>query len=237
MAIFKHKLLHYLRWKIFGDYPRLSYSRAGEDAILMEIFEGKNMGFFVDVGCYDPIIGSNTYGFYLNGWSGINIDPNERAIELFNKSRTRDINVHSAVDLTEGHIDYYSFNEAGFDQMNTISESFKEFAQNEFNLTVKSKTKVACQTLEHILDQYLPAGKTIDFLSIDVEGKDLEVVQSNNWQKYRPVAVVTEVTGTLSELDSFEITKFMKSVNYEPVAFNLVTTQRGNIFFKSIESK
>ncbi len=51
---------------------------------------------------------------------------------------------------------------------------------------------IPTRPLADILDEYLPANQTIDFLTVDVEGLDLAVLRSNNWQKYRPVVILTE---------------------------------------------
>jgi hypothetical protein len=65
--------------------------------ILKSIFTRSKPGFYVDVGAYDPQMMSNTHHFYLQGWRGINIDPNPKSIEEFNKLRTRDINLELAI--------------------------------------------------------------------------------------------------------------------------------------------
>ncbi|BDH60815.1 hypothetical protein MTP04_09450 [Lysinibacillus sp. PLM2] len=75
-------------------YSKVTYSQFGEDILIGSIlhklkFKGK--GFFIDVGAYHPYKFSNTYKFYLDGWSGINIDPTPYKTTLFDFFRSRDI--------------------------------------------------------------------------------------------------------------------------------------------------
>jgi hypothetical protein len=66
------------------------------------------------------------------------------------------------------------------------------------------------------LDKYIPPGQEIDFLSVDVEGLDYDVLLSNNWQKYRPKVIVVEVKGkTIEDILKSEIYMFLKGKNYE----------------------
>ena len=83
----------YYRPKIF--FPKKTYSMFGEDLIVKDFFKKKKKGFYVDVGCYHPLEGSNTYLLYKRGWNGINLDINTLSIELFNVARKEDLNVNA----------------------------------------------------------------------------------------------------------------------------------------------
>ena len=114
------KYLYYLfyRTKIF--FPLNTYSTFGEDLILEKFLKKKN-GFYVDIGCYHPYEGNNTYLLYKKGWTGINIDLNPYSIELFNFSRPNDINLNFAVSLSSKKIKFYYRKE--INMLNTIIES------------------------------------------------------------------------------------------------------------------
>jgi len=71
MNILKYFYHMYYRPKIF--FPKKTYSMYGEDLFIKEFFKKKQIGFYVDVGCYHPIDGSNTYLLYKKGWKGVNI--------------------------------------------------------------------------------------------------------------------------------------------------------------------
>ena len=85
----------FYRPKIF--YPKRSYSMLGEDLIVEKFFKNKKNGFYVDVGCYHPIDGNNTYLLSKKGWSGINIDLNAISINLFDRTRKNDSNLNIAI--------------------------------------------------------------------------------------------------------------------------------------------
>ena len=66
------------------------YSFSGVDAIIENIFRNKKKGFYVDVGCQNPIKNNNTYLLHKKGWFGLNIDLDKDNIDIFNVSRPND---------------------------------------------------------------------------------------------------------------------------------------------------
>ena len=74
--------------------------------------------------------------------------------------------------------------------------------------------------LQDILNQHLPSGTVgIDFFSIDVEGLDLEVLESNDWQKFAPDFIVAECLNTsLMDLQNDPVCKFLSAQGYIPLA-------------------
>jgi len=176
---------------------RISYAQEGEDLILSRIFEvlGVKKGFFVDVGAHHPFRFSNTYYFYKRGWTGINIDACPGTMKLFRFLRPRDITIECGVSSKEGILTYYSFNEPA---LNTFSEVE---AQNKKSSRYKvvNQIQIPVVTLKRILDENLPLGKKIDFMSIDVEGFDHEVICSNDWRKYQPTIIALELLNSSIE--------------------------------------
>ena len=57
---------------------------------------------------------------------------------------------------------------------------------------VVGQISVKTRPLHSVLDEFMPKGQSIDFLSVDVEGFDLEVLRSNDWTRHRPAVVVVE---------------------------------------------
>ena len=82
-------ILYYLfyRPKIF--FPKKSYSTFGEDIFLQKFFKRQKKGFYIDIGCYHPLLGNNTYLLYKKGWHGLNFDVSEKTIELFDFFRKK----------------------------------------------------------------------------------------------------------------------------------------------------
>ena len=177
---------------LFERYWVESFSQEGEDMLLRKIFENSKPGFYVDVGAHHPKRFSNTYYFYKRKWKGINIDAAPGRMEQFNISRKRDINIEAAVSNESKELTFYIFEEPA---LNTLDKELagQRLAEKKNKLT--GKIKVQTRTLADILNEHMLPNKKIDFISVDVEGFDLEVLASNDWQKFRPKFVVVECFG------------------------------------------
>ena len=207
---FIKRILSIAQW---DQWHNRSWSQEGEDQILRRIFEGKSKGFYIDVGAHHPRRFSNTNFFYLQGWSGINIDAMPGSMKSFNKNRPRDINIEVGIGLKESKLDYYIFNEPA---LNGFSEelSIKRNGPNSL-YKLNEIVKVNVLPLSKILDINLPSGQIIDFLSVDVEGLDFEVLSSNDWTKYRPKIVLAEILSTnLLDIEQSSIGRLMAEVGY-----------------------
>lgn len=196
-------------------YFNLYYSQEGEDIILRKIFEGKTNGFYIDIGAHHPIRFSNTYYLYQEGWSGINIDPIPGIMERFNKIRPRDINLEIGISEKEQILTYNIFNEQALNTFN-IEEAKLKDGSNSGLFYITEKKEVRTYPLSDILNQYIKENQQIDFLSIDVEGLDLEVLMSNDWTKYRPHYILVEELRTDIEniIKDSKIFAFLKEHNY-----------------------
>ena len=169
--------------------PNICYSQNGEDLILNRFLDNKKEGFFVDVGAHHPIRFSNTYLFYKKGWTGINIDAMPGSMTQFNKIRPKDINIEIGVGLKNDQLTFYQFNESA---LNTFSKK-EALSKNKDGYEIIKSNLVQVESLENLLDKYMPKNTKIDFLNIDVEGKDEEVLISNNWEKYNPNYILVEI--------------------------------------------
>lgn len=213
------KVLPFYSWiyrkisaKILDD-GHLFYSQDGEDCVMGYFFQTNKNGFYVDVGAHHPKYLSNTYRAYKIGWSGINIDPMPGFAEKFKKVRPRDICLEMGVSKTQDRLSYYSFETP---EMNTFSEEEANESLSEGNKLL-AKIDIDTLPLSSILDQSLPEGKNIDFLSVDVEGFDMIVLESNNWDKYLPRAIAIEemrYTAIEDIIKESEIYKYLASKGY-----------------------
>lgn len=191
------------RWVRFSDdkeHVEFFFSQLGEDAYLQRYYAHKawertgdmrqlQVGFYVDVGAYAPKLFSNTYWFYKHGWRGITIDPTPGTAAEFDRWRPRDKNLELAISDTQGTLTFYRFRHAGL--VNTLSKVHAdEWAQRVRH--APEETVVRTVRLEQVLEEHLPAGQQIDFLSVDAEGHDYQVLKSNDWKRFRPELVVVE---------------------------------------------
>ncbi len=212
----KSIVLKYLPLHHYKSYR--SYSQDGEDMILKAFYENKKgyKGFYVDVGAHHPVRYSNTYYFYNKGWRGINIEPTPTAIKPFKILRSRDINLNVGVGATRDNLTFYCFNEPA---LNTFSEEVAlSVDQKDNKYKITRRVKVEVLPLRDILASHLPKGVKIDFMSIDVEGLDFEVLKSNDWDKYSPEYLLVEGHLEFEEIFSYDIYQYLLERNYKLVA-------------------
>jgi len=206
------ELLKNLKKNYLGRFAFASYSQEGEDMILRRMFERKSIGFYVDVGSHHPKRFSNTYFFYQRGWTGINIDAMPGSMKFFQKFRNKDINLEIPIASKEQVLTFFSFNEPA---LNSFSKELSRARDGKNGYFIKDEIHLSTQLLSTVLDNFLPNGTEIDFLSIDVEGFDLDVLYSNNWEKYKPKAILIEILSTdLAEIEHNEIAIFLKAKGY-----------------------
>lgn len=203
-----------------------SFSAAGEDMILRHILgSDKQDGFYLDVGAFHPVKASNTYFFYLYGWRGINIEPRPGSKKLFDKIRPKDINLEIGISEEPGELTYYFIGEDS--SINSFSPGFLE--QMGMLGEVIRKVSVPVLPLREVLDQHLPNGQPIHFMNVDVEGYDLQVLKSNDWERFRPKLLVVEDSAV--EAQQSEIVRFMKEEGYNVCAQNVIILNQLNEYF------
>ncbi|MGP1383595.1 MAG: FkbM family methyltransferase [Thainema sp.] len=192
-------------------YAHKSYSQEGEDMILRRIFEHQKLGFYVDVGAHHPKRFSNTYFFYKRGWKGINIDAMPGSMRLFRVYRPRDINIEAAISNKSEDLTYFVFNETA---LNTFDSELAQTRNLELYKLI-NKQAVKTQTLANVLKKYLPENQKIDIISIDVEGLDLNVLESNEWELFRPKCVLIEQAKfSLDHAQESQTYQFLSSRGY-----------------------
>ena len=197
----------------FDSYALKSYSQEGEDMVLRRLFEKQKTGFYVDVGAHHPKRFSNTYFFYKLGWRGINVDAMPGSMTAFNRMRPRDINIEKPVSNKKQLLTYYAFNEPA---LNGFSKELSEERDGKGSYFVKFTKDIETSTLEEILDDNLPKVQSIDFLSIDVEGLDFNVLRSTNLEKYHPKVILVEIlNSSLADIQISKIYQFLTDAGYE----------------------
>lgn len=196
-------------WRVLTDpFARLAYSQEGEDLILERLFEKHVQGFYVDVGAHHPTRFSNTYIFYLKGWSGLNIDAAPGSMKAFQKVRPRDTNIEVAVAGKQQSLSFHIYNDEALNS--AIPPEARGIDRSHHQLV--RKVDVPARPLAEILAEKLPDEQHIDFLTIDVEGMDLQVLGSNDWKRFRPTYVLAEEVRGIG--DETSIMKYMNAQHY-----------------------
>jgi FkbM family methyltransferase len=158
-------------------------SQFGEEKFILSFFNKSYKGKFVDIGCFHPTRHNNTFTMYKNGWSGINIDLNPLTIDLFNFIRSKDININAAISDNEENKTLYFVDE--LNTQNTLEFNHISFLKNHHNLKEEeiSRQTIKTRRLDKILDSY--NFNDIDFMNIDVEGHELNILNSIDFLKYK----------------------------------------------------
>jgi FkbM family methyltransferase len=165
----------------------VSYAENAEDVLLRRAFPGER-GYYVDIGAYHPTENSVTKHFYDKGWSGINIEPQRHFCQLLAAERPRDVNLELAVGTQTGPVQLITY--PGLEALGTMSQ---EVVREHQRLDLTSVTvQVEVVQLESVLEQYVE--QPIDFLKIDVEGKEADVLESFDLTRWRPRVFVIEAT-------------------------------------------
>lgn len=201
-------LLKKIKKKITKE-KKVSYAQGGEDMILNTLFSGIKNGIYLDIGANSPFDQSNTAYFYKKGWTGFNIDANPDSIELLNKHRKRDSNILAFVSNSNEVINYNFYKISLYNGSNNANEIPSELIKQQ---------QIRSLTFQEIAQKY-KIKNNIDFVSIDAEGHDLQVLKSVDLSKFQPKAVVIESFDYLIEksLDN-AISDYFKKHNYHFIA-------------------
>jgi FkbM family methyltransferase len=204
-------LLEYVRHK-------KSYAQDGEDVVLASFYEEQKnyRGFFVDVGAHHPVRFSNTWMFYRKGWRGINIDPTPGSMRPFRWLRSGDTNLEIGIGQEAATMRFYCFNDPA---LNTFDPEVAKKRDTGRPYRVIKTVDVPILPLRAVFEQHLKPSQVIDFMTIDVEGLDLQVLQSNDWGRFRPrYLLVEDVTFDPNQPQEADIYQYLKTVRYHLVA-------------------
>ena len=192
-------------------------SQFGEDKFLYNLFEKNYVGKYLDVGCFHPTKHNNTSLFYKNGWQGINIDLNPLTIDLFNFMRPNDININTAISSEESEKTLFFLSENN--TQNTLSENQILFLKKHHNLRDDEiiKKKIKTRRLDNILEEN--NFHNIDFMNLDVEGHELEVLKTINFKKTKLKYVCIEMINhnDLSIKNSDQILELLETNKFEQI--------------------
>ena len=200
---YKTYLYYRLIYKEKYYIKRKTYAQQGEDLFIFNYMKKKKIvnGTYVDLGAFHPIKYSNTCLLFNNGWSGLNIDLNQTAIDYFDIVRPKDNNICCAISNKEEKIKV--FINSIFSPINTINKKhakkFNFVSKNELSYTVKAKKfNSICK-------------KKFDFLDIDIEGSDFMVLKSINLKYFKPKLICIEI---LDINYLIKIKKYLIKLNY-----------------------
>ena len=181
--------------------PSYHFGEFAEDVFIGRLLKSINNGKYVDVGCYHPFKGSLTAKLYQKKWSGINIDISKTSIDLFKMARKKDINLNCAISNFNGKT--FFFQNGPINQQNSLLKSNQD----------QIKVDINCYTLNAVLENN--GYNYFDYLNVDVEGTELDVIQGINLKKYNPKLITIENNKLIpEEYFKSEIFKLLDQNNY-----------------------
>ena len=190
-------------------------SQFGEEKSLNKLLKNRNKGTYLDVGCFHPTKFNNTNMLYRSGWSGINIDLNPLTIDLFNFIRPRDINVCAA--LSNKNKKTKLFYHHDLSSQNTLNKNHVKWMEGNFRLKDLTTKIIKTQKLKDILNKF--SIKKIDFINIDIEGNEYEVISSINLNKYKTKVICIEMLeyNKIQKNNKIKIIKHLKRKGFKKV--------------------
>ncbi len=211
-----------------------SYSQFGEDRIVDNLREDlaiKNFSY-LDIGANNPQFISNTFLFYEKGMRGVLIEPNRSLCGKLKRERPEDtiLNVGIGTGENQAEADFYQFG-AEADGLSTFSkteaEHWETVGMNGKKFKVEQVLRMPLLNVNHVVENYFT--ECPDFVSIDVEGWDLQILETFDFERFAPAIFCVETLAYKPDGSTYrltEINEFFEKAGY----FSFAETYANNIF-------
>lgn len=170
--------------------PRKSYSQCGEDIIVDFILHhlSSKALTYLDIGAHHPMHISNTYLFYCKGGHGVCIEPDPVLFKEFRRWRGRDTCLNVGIGASdEMSADFYVMSTKSLSTFSrNEAERYTEYGKQKIEKIIK----IPLVSVNNILNDYFPLAP--DFVSLDVEGMDLEILSAFDFTRFRPKVFCVE---------------------------------------------
>ena len=176
--------------ELAGKYERSSYAQLGEDLIVSFLLESLGVAtpVYLDIGAHHPWKFNNTALFYRRGARGVNIDANPALIKAFDTDRPHDINLALGVAATAGRQTLHVMAEP---TLSTFSTEEAQRYEREHGIRIVERVPIDVLPASEVIAKHLN-GRVPEFVSVDVEGLEEEVLRSLDLARNRPLALCVE---------------------------------------------
>ena len=202
---------------------RVSYAQFGEDIVAASIFWYLHIDSptYLDIGAYSPVSLSNTYYFYKRGSQGVCVEPNPASVRSFRRMRRRDHCLQAGVGVEDNQngLPFYVLKD---EPLSTFDESGAQALERNGFTKIEAVVSVPVYSVNTLIERFCQGCP--DFLSIDVEGMDLAILQSIDFSRYRPAVICVETIEFQTQAKDTEITNFLRSQGYRAQADTVINT-------------
>ncbi len=215
------------KWKLDRRQRKFfnkSYSQSGEDLIINHLFASLKIKrpTYLDIGAHHPFYLSNTAYFYKKGSKGVLVEPDPELFKVIKKYRKNDICLNIGIGIDDKKdADFYVMTASA---LNTFSKSEAQERDKNSPYKIKKILKLPLKNINNIIDLYMD--KTPDFINIDTEGLDFEIIKSLDLKKYRPKVICIETIGFISQEKIHNIPDYLLNNGY----LNYADTHINTIF-------
>lgn len=206
----------------FAPKRKISYSQFGEDIIVSSIFWYLRIPtpFYLDVGAFAPKFLSNTFYFYQRGSRGVCVEPDPARLSAFRRVRRRDLCLSVGVGAEDKDtVPFYVLSEPS---LSTFDEAGALQHKTGGKVSIRAVISVPVYSLNTLIEKYCP--RCPDFLSVDVEGLDMEILQAMDFERYRPAVICVETIDFYTQEKQFTVVNFLKTKGYRVQADTVINT-------------
>lgn len=210
-----------------GEAGRVSYSQCGEDMIARFVFDALKIPqpSYIDIGAHHPSYLNNTFAFYESGSTGVNIEPDPELFARFPAERPRDTNLNIGVGNSAGELEFFVMSAR---TLNTFSAEEARSASEKGRAKIERTITLPVRPVGDVLaEQFAQAAP--DFLTLDVEGLDLDILQAWDFKRWRPRLACVETivyAGGRQGGQRDDIGEFLQDCGY----FNYAHTHVNTLF-------
>lgn len=204
------------------------YGQWETDRIIEKYFTGKKTGQCIEVGAYNGIKGSNSKYFEDIGWDCLCIEPNPFVFEelLLNRSKSKCSNYACDNFVGESELEIYTFKSGTMSSLTSLQTDIRLTVEYKNAIESTKKVNVGVTTLNKLIQQYV--SKHIDFISIDTEGTELDVLRGLDLSINKPTLLIVE-----NNYNDQEITDYLMPFDYIPTERYYVN----NFYIKTTRGK